>query len=638
MHPRASGLSAPPGAHSPSACSTPAVAAGDFSGQQENDRQAKPPVERRRRRPSEHVWHEALESVNRALVLYEKTNGMLLASEKKYRSLFDDAPAGLFRAGFDGQWIMANRSMAVICGYETPEELLTEASATLTRFFVDRAVWSDLLRHLALEPFRQCIEVEWMARGGVRKWVQLSIRAFSEDGRIVMIDGVAEDITERKSSEDRMRLLAYYDPVTGLPNRALLEERLTDALDIARGQNRQVALLLLELGRFKMINDSLGKALGDGLLQESADRIRAAVGEEHTVARVSGAEFAVILGDTRDSSGVERTAQRIVDSLGAEFALFGHSLNVPCTMGIGIYPGDGLDGQTLFERADVAMYSAKEQGINGFRFFSHEMNYQILDRLRIENGLRLALERDELFLVYQPQVDIRTGSIAGVEALLRWQHPQLGLVPPGDFIGVAESSGLIVPIGEWVLRTACLQARKWRDAGLPQVPVAVNVSAIQFRQQGFCELIRCVLRDTGLPPKSLELELTEGLLLTNADVGLTLIQELREMGVKLTIDDFGTGYSSLGYLRQFKVNRLKIDRSFVRDVPGNVDDSAITTAIIEMARALNVDVVAEGVENAQQLDFLRAQRCYEIQGYYFSRPVPVEQMTEQLRGAVIPSA
>jgi EAL domain-containing protein (putative c-di-GMP-specific phosphodiesterase class I) len=286
----------------------------------------------------------------------------------------------------------------------------------------------------------------------------------------------------------------------------------------------------------------------------------------------------------------------------------------------------------LLERADVAMYSAKEQGADTFQFFTEEMNNRIRERLRVENGLRLALERDELFLVYQPQVDIRTGDVSGLEALLRWKHPEMGLVFPSDFISVAESSGLIVPIGEWVLRTACLQARKWQDAGLRAVPVAVNVSAIQFRQQGFCELVRRVLDETGLDPKYLELELTEGLLLTNADVMFILIQELREMGVKLTIDDFGTGYSSLGYLRQFKVNRLKIDRSCVREVSVNADDAAITTAIINMAKALNLDVLAEGVENVEQLDFLRAQNCFEIQGYYFSKPVSVEQIEAQLRG------
>jgi EAL domain-containing protein (putative c-di-GMP-specific phosphodiesterase class I) len=287
----------------------------------------------------------------------------------------------------------------------------------------------------------------------------------------------------------------------------------------------------------------------------------------------------------------------------------------------------------LLERADTAMCSA--QSTDQVQFYSEGIDKQIRERLRLENGLRLALERNELFLVYQPQVDTRTGGISGLEALLRWQHPEMGLVPPNDFIGIAESSGLIIPIGEWVLRTACLQARKWQDEGLPPVPVAVNVSAIQLRQQGFCELIRRVLFETGLDSKYLELELTEGLLMTNVDVVFTLIQELRSLGVKLTIDDFGTGYSSLNYLRQFKVNRLKIDRSFVREVHENADDAAITTAIINMAKALNLDVLAEGVENVQQLDFLRAQNCFEIQGFYFSRPMAVEQVAQKLRGSFV---
>lgn len=295
-----------------------------------------------------------------------------------------------------------------------------------------------------------------------------------------------------------------------------------------------------------------------------------------------------------------------------------------------MFPRDARDGDTLLQQADVAMDMAREAAPNEVRFFTEQMNVQIRARLRVEKDLRLALERNELFLVYQPQVDTRSGTVSGLEALLRWQHPELGLIPPNDFIAIAESSGLIVPIGEWVLRTACAQAVKWQAEGLPPVPIAVNVSALQFRQQGFCELVRSVLLETGLGPKYLELELTEGLLLTNADVVFVLIQELRQMGVKLTIDDFGTGYSSLGYLRQFKVNRLKIDRSFVRDVPLNADDSAITTAIIKMAKALNLDVLAEGVENAEQLEFLRDQNCYEIQGFYFSKPIGVEQVAARL--------
>jgi EAL domain-containing protein (putative c-di-GMP-specific phosphodiesterase class I) len=281
------------------------------------------------------------------------------------------------------------------------------------------------------------------------------------------------------------------------------------------------------------------------------------------------------------------------------------------------------------------MHSAKENGRNNFRFFTEEMNARVVERLTLENGLRLALEREQLSLVYQPQTDIATGRITGMEALLRWQHPDLGLIPPDKFIRIAENSGLIVPIGEWVLRTACRQARKWQDEGLPAVSIAVNVAAVQFRQEGFCEVIRRVLRETGLGPQYLELELTESVLLANAEVMLLVVQELKAMGLTLAIDDFGTGYSSFSYLRQFRVNKLKIDRSFVRDVAVNPDDAAIAAAIISMAKSLRLKVIAEGVETEAQLSFLRSHQCDEIQGYYFSRPLSPEQAADKLRSSAV---
>ena len=307
-------------------------------------------------------------------------------------------------------------------------------------------------------------------------------------------------------------------------------------------------------------------------------------------------------------------------------------MRISCSLGISIFPEHGADGETLIKNADAAMYSAKENGRNNFRFFTEDMNAQVVERLTLENSLRLALDKKELFLVYQPQMDIATGRITGLEALLRWQHPELGLVPPDKFIRIAENSGLIMPIGEWVLRTACSQARKWQDEGLPAVSVAVNVSAVQFRQEGFCELIRRVLHETGLAPQYLELELTESLLLANADVTFSVIQELKAMGLTLAIDDFGTGYSSFSYLKQFRVSKLKIDRSFIRDVAVNPDDAAITTAIISMAKSLNLKVIAEGVEDEAQMSFLRAHQCDEIQGYYFSKPLAVDKVADKLRG------
>jgi EAL domain-containing protein (putative c-di-GMP-specific phosphodiesterase class I) len=356
------------------------------------------------------------------------------------------------------------------------------------------------------------------------------------------------------------------------------------------------------------------------------------LGPEVTVARLEGAEFGIILQGAEMVDDIEQIARRLVAAATAGFTFMEHSLHLSCAIGISLFPSDGREGQTLLERADVALDSAKEQGGNRVQFFTEDIDARHRERLNLENGLRVALERGELYLVYQPQVDTRTGAISGLEALLRWQHPEMGLVPPNRFIGVAESSGLITSIGEWVLRTACMQARKWQDAGVPAVPVAVNVSAIQMQQPGFCEMVRSVLQETGLNPKYLELELTEGLLLTNAGVMFSLIQELREMGVKLAIDDFGTGYSSLGYLRQFKVNRLKIDRSFVSEIPLNTDHAAITTAIIHMAKALHLKVLAEGVETEEQLDFLREQQCFDIQGFFLSKPLAVDQVPQRFEG------
>jgi EAL domain-containing protein (putative c-di-GMP-specific phosphodiesterase class I) len=320
-----------------------------------------------------------------------------------------------------------------------------------------------------------------------------------------------------------------------------------------------------------------------------------------------------------------------MDAMTVELVIQGRSLSISCSIGISIFPEHGTEGETLIKNADAAMYYAKESGRSSVRFFTEDMNAQAVERLTLEHSLRLALGRKELFLVYQPQMDIATGRIVGLEALLRWQHPELGLVSPDKFIRIAENSGLIMPIGEWVLRTACSQARKWQDEGLPAVPVAVNVSAVQFRQEDFREVIGRVLRETGLAPEFLELELTESLLLSNADVTLSVLQELKAMGLKLSIDDFGTGYSSLSYLKQFPVSKLKIDRSFVRDVAVNPDDAAITTAIISMAKSLNLKVIAEGVEDEAQMSFLRAHQCDEIQGYYFSRPLAVGKVADKLR-------
>ena len=436
---------------------------------------------------------------------------------------------------------------------------------------------------------------------------------------------------ERKRAEDALAHQVSHDGLTELPNRLLLQDRLERGVVAARSGTARPALLLLDLDRFKFINDSLGHSVGDILLREVAVRLKSCAREQDTVARLGGDEFLVVLSDVNAVPDAVIAAERLMDAMTHEFIIHDQPLNISCSLGISIYPEHGGDGETLIKNADAAMYSAKENGRNNFRFFTDGMNALAIERMALERGLRLAMGKDEFFLMYQPQMDIATGCITGLEALLRWQHPDLGLVPPDKFIPIAENIGLITILGEWVLRTACGQARKWQDEGLPTISMAVNVSAVQFRHDGFCDLIRAVLGETGLPPQCLELELTESVLLADVDATISVIKELKAIGVTLAIDDFGIGYSSFSYLRQFQISKLKIDRSFIRDVAVNPDDAAITAAIISMATSLRLTVIAEGVENEAQMSFLRSHQCNEIQGYFFSKPLTAENAAEKLR-------
>ena len=408
------------------------------------------------------------------------------------------------------------------------------------------------------------------------------------------------------------------------------------ALASARRRKDKVALLFLDLDRFKDLNDAFGHSLGDLLLQQVAKRLERCVREQDTVARLNvarlnGDEFLIVLAGVKDISEAAVAAKRFMDAMAAQFVVQGHSVGITCSLGISIFPEHGADCETLIKNADAAMYCAKDRGRNNFQFFTEDMNAQIVMRLTLENGLRRAIEREEFFLVYQPQMDLGSGRITGLEALLRWQHPELGLVLPDKFIPIAENSGLILPIGEWVLRTACSQSQKWQDKGLLAVPVAVNVSAVQFRQENFSKLINRILQETGLASQYLELELTESLLLSSADLKFSVLEDLKAMGLKLVIDDFGTGYSSLSYLKRIPIKKLKIDRSFIRDVAVDPDDAAITTAIIGIAKHLKLKVIAEGVEDEAQLSFLRAHQCDEIQGYYFCKPLAVDAVTDLLQ-------
>ncbi|TCO80923.1 PAS domain S-box-containing protein/diguanylate cyclase (GGDEF)-like protein [Plasticicumulans lactativorans] len=438
------------------------------------------------------------------------------------------------------------------------------------------------------------------------------------------------DISERKANEARIHYLAHFDALTGLPNRVLLHQRLARATARARRAGWKVAVLFLDLDRFKTVNDSLGHDAGDQLLTEVAGRLRRSVREEDTVARLGGDEFVIVVERLQRDMDVALIADKVLRVVGAPLTIAGHELRVSTSIGISLFPEPSADADALIRNADTAMYHAKQAGRDNFQFFSEDMNARVLARLTIENGLRHALERGEFAIYYQPQVALADARLTGLEALLRWHAADGTVVPPDRFVPIAEESGLIVPIGEWALREACRQARRWRDAGLATVPVALNLSAVQFHRAEIATVLHDALWESGLEPRHIALEVTESTLM-DADVAAATLEQLHELGVALAIDDFGTGYSNLGYLKRFPIDRLKIDRSFVRDIVTDPNDAAIVCAVIRLAHTLGLRVVAEGVETVEQLDFLRRQGCDEAQGYLFSPPLPEAAVTALLQ-------
>jgi diguanylate cyclase (GGDEF)-like protein/PAS domain S-box-containing protein len=435
---------------------------------------------------------------------------------------------------------------------------------------------------------------------------------------------------QRRTAEDRIRHLANHDALTGLPNRTLLLDRLSQALHSAQRKQHCVGVLFLDLDHFKTINDSQGHDMGDQLLEAIGQRLRNAIRQEDTLARQGGDEFILVLSDLLDPTAAGRVAEHLLQALRTPFILNHQAWHVGASIGISIYPVDSADPSTLIRYADSAMYRAKEMGRACYAFFTNELNVQVSERFDLGNELRRALERDEFVLHYQPQIDLATGQPVGVEALIRWQHPQRGLLPPARFITTAEETGLIGPIGEWTLRTACAQGRLWQDAGLPPLSIAVNLSAKQWLQPDLENQVIEALESADLEPRFLELEITESLLMRDSDKMIETMRQLRARGVRFAVDDFGIGYSCLGYLKRFPVNRIKIDRSFVQDIPGDLDDAAIATTIIQMGKSLRLNVVAEGVETIEQLRFLGEQGCDLAQGYYFSKPLPAGECVEYL--------
>jgi len=445
---------------------------------------------------------------------------------------------------------------------------------------------------------------------------------------------VFRDVSAARAMALQMTHSAQHDFLTGLPNRMLLNDRVSQAIVLALRHSKRVGVLFLDLDGFKHINDSLGHPIGDKLLQSIAKRLVSCVRSSDTVSRQGGDEFVVLLSEMEQQEDAAISAIRILEAMAEAHSIDHHDLHLTASIGVSVYPDDGLDAETLIKNADTAMYQAKENGRQTYQFFKPAMNVRAVERQSIEESLRRALERKEFSLHYQPKVKLATGEITGAEALIRWTHPTRGPVSPANFIPVAEDCGLILPIGHWVLREACKQARAWLDVGLPLGTIAVNISSMEFREDNFLESVFATLSETGLDPKFLELELTESVLMKRAESATSVLKALRARGVQIAVDDFGTGYSSLSYLRKFPIDALKIDQSFVRQITSAPDDTTIVTAVISMGRSLKLRVVAEGVETQGEMAFLQAQQCDEAQGYYFSRPVLPQQFAMLLKTGV----
>jgi diguanylate cyclase (GGDEF)-like protein/PAS domain S-box-containing protein len=560
----------------------------------------------------------------------------LRESEARYRLMAENSTDMISRTSTKGIILYASDACRRLVGYE-PSELVGRSFYDFI-FEVDREevrYLSSLIHEAGPTTFAYRVE----KKDGSLVWFETTSRSVRDalSGKIREIVGVSRDVTERKRVEEQIEYQAYHDALTGLPNRRLFRDRLTVALAHARRLKHPLAVMFLDLDRFKVVNDTLGHSIGDELLKAIAARLQASLREEDSIARMGGDEFTVLLADLKTPDAAAKIAQKVLDTIALPVQIEGTELFITTSIGIALFPSDGDTAETLLANADHAMYRAKDAGRNSYQMFTPAMNSRALERLSLENDLRHALDRGELELHYQPQINIASGRVTGVEALLRWNRPGFGLVGPKDFIPIAEETRLIVPIGEWVLREACRQAREWQGDRESGFRMAVNLSPRQFQHSDLPQVIAAALEHSGLTPSDLELEITESLAMQNTSRTIATLHRLREMGVQIAIDDFGTGHSSLNYLRSFPIDSVKIDQEFVQEIEGSAPDRAIVSAVIGMARGLRLRVTAEGVETPEQLEFLREQGCEEVQGFLFGEPVPATAFQPARREPTTPT-
>jgi diguanylate cyclase (GGDEF)-like protein/PAS domain S-box-containing protein len=522
-----------------------------------------------------------------------------------------------------------NQAFTDITGYSA-EEATGQNPRILKSGRQDEAFYQNLW--ISLKETGKWEGEVWNRRKGGDVYPEWSSIASVKDtnGEVTHYISSFTDITEKKLSDKQVQRLAHYDALTNLPNRVLFQDRLEQAIAQAKRHDRKIAVLFFDLDNFKLINDTMGHTVGDILLQMIAGNLKTCVREEDTVARLGGDEFVVILSEVNSAQDVLRISEKILSVMREPLLLESREVNITFSIGASLYPDDGSDGETLLKHADIALYRAKQAGKNRQEFFTQEMMLALQHRQHMEKDLKTALEQKQFILYYQPQIELDNGRVIGVEALIRWQHPEHGLVPPFKFIPVAEETGLIVPIGRWVLEEACRQQYAWQQAGM-KVRMAVNLSARQLQDEDLLNTLAVVLEAFAIEPGMLELELTESCLMDDPNAAIELMQEIKGLGLRLAMDDFGTGYSSLNYLKRFAMDTLKIDQSFVRDLPDDEQDAAITTTIIAMAKNLDLKVLAEGVETKEQLQFLKEQGCDEVQGYYFSKPLSAEEVQPLLK-------